>query len=612
MKKIVSLLITALAVSIAGRPGTRAAVTVQTAENVVGTGTNAWSYLIVEGESYESETDETDGVGFMRVDNTGSLTSPSGSTILATNTTASQKGALFTATPFGRHIDKVTYRVQFATPGTYYLYMRFTMFENAENGTYLNEDSFFLPPDLNKDPQNDWPLVDPTGQTGGYVEGCCDAAGFLFFNENGSVVNHSAGDEEGRKFWEGNFHWHSLTSSQFLNAETTGEPLVRFKYEVTADMVGKPQDFTVSYREGGVTIDLFLFSTNPDLLEQYSEARLDQTLLGIKLSIQDPANVVGTGTNAWSYLIVEGEDYASEMDATDGVGFMRVDSSGSLSNLIGSAILAPDTTASKKGALFTATPFARHIDKVTYRVQFATPGTYYVYMRFTMFENSENGTYLNEDSFFMPPDFNKDPQTDWPLVDPTGQTGGYVEGCCDAAGFLYIPEAGTVVNHSAGDEEGRAYWEGNFHWNALTSSQFLNAETTGEPLVRFKYEVTPDLVGKPLDFTISYREGGLTIDFFLFSTNPDLMQNYTQAELDKLLLAPSAGGSGPQIAISRTGNNVVLSWPVSAAGFVLESAPGLNSPTWTAVAGAPTVNGDQNTVTAESSTGTRFYRLRKP
>ena len=61
--------------------------------------------------------------------------------------------------------------------------------------------------------------------------------------------------------------------------------------------------------------------------------------------------------------------------------------------------------------------------------------------------------YLNEDSFFVPPDFDKDPQTDWPLIDAGGQNGGYTEGCCDGAGFLSIPEkggGGVRVNHSAG------------------------------------------------------------------------------------------------------------------------------------------------------------------
>ena len=320
------------------------------------------------------------------------------------------------------------------------------------------------------------------------------------------------------------------------------------------------------------------------------------------VTVQDPANVIGTGTNAWSYLVLEGEDYDTETDPTPGVGFTRVDSSSARTNLVGSSILGKNTTASKKGALFTQTAFGQHIDKVTYQVQFAKPGTYYLYMRFTMFENSENLTYLNEDSFFVPPDFGKDPQTDWPLSD----RGGYAEGCCDG-GFLTIKEGGTPVNHGAGDEAGRAYWEGNFHWNELLSSQFLNPETQGEPRLRFKYEVTASQVGKPLKWTISYREGGTTIDLFLFSTSPDLMDKYTQAELDQLLINPR-----PTLAVSRAGKTALLSWPTSAAGFVLESTATLSPQSWVPVTTPWVVVGDQNSVTADASSGTRFYRLRKP
>src|SRR5205807_1114421 len=112
--------------------------------NVVGTGTNAWSYLILEGEDYVSEANDTPGVGFTRADNSGAFTDFYGTPVLATNTTASKKGALWTQTIFGLHIDKVTYQVQFAKPGTYYLYMRFSMFENGTSTAgYTSEDSFF-------------------------------------------------------------------------------------------------------------------------------------------------------------------------------------------------------------------------------------------------------------------------------------------------------------------------------------------------------------------------------------------------------------------------------------------------------------------------------------
>ena len=334
------------------------------------------------------------------------------------------------------------------------------------------------------------------------------------------------------------------------------------------------------------------------------------------VTVQDPGNVVGTGDKAWSYLVMEGEDYDSETDATPGIGFTRVNDSGAITNFLGKPVLAKDTTASKKGALFTQTTFGQHVDKVTYQVQFAKPGTYYLYMRFTMFENGVNeGAYLNEDSFFVPPDFDKDPQTEWPLLDPaSGRNGGYTEGCCDSAGYLFIPEkggGGTRVSYSGGDEAGRAFWEGNFHWNDLWSSQFLNSETQGEPRVRHKYVVTASQVGKPLKFTISYREGGTTVDLWLFSTNPDLMDQYTQDELDQILLKQSPSPS-PKLAVSRTGNQALVSWPTSATGFVLESTSTLSPSNWTLVTTPSVVSGEQNSVTVDAGSGSRFYRLRKP
>ena len=326
-----------------------------------------------------------------------------------------------------------------------------------------------------------------------------------------------------------------------------------------------------------------------------------------QVTYQRPCDVVGSGTNAWSYLVMEGESYASEMNDTPGVGFTKVYAGDGLTNFYGNPVLGTNTTASKKGALFTQTVFSQFIDKVTYQVQFATPGTYYLYMRFTMFENGGNlAHYLNEDSFFLPPDFDKDPQTDWPLIAPNGQTGGYTEGCCDAAGFLYIPEkggGGTRISHTADTN----YWEGNFHWNDLLSSQFLVSGTSGEPHVRFKYEVTTNMLGKPLNFTIGYREGGVTIDLFLFSTHTNLMDQYTQAQLDQLLINPL-----PKLAINLAGMNATLSWPVAAIGFGLESASTLSSPGWTPITTPPVIIGDQNSFTVNAGTGSTFYRLKKP
>jgi|GEM_PF-1595795 len=610
MKRLLSTMFALAVAGSQGMPAAQAATTIQDPGNVVGTGTNAWSYLVVEGESFETKSNEDPAVGYAKVANNDAVMSFLGNPVLGSGTTASGKGALWTQTVFSQHVDKATYKVQFAKAGTYYLYMRFTMYENGGNeANYLNEDSFFVPPDFGKDPQTEWPLSD----RGGYAEGCCANAGYLYIQEPGSDerVNRSLGDEAGRVYWEGKFHWNKLVSSQFLNVETQGEPNVHFKYVVTDDMVGKPLDWTISYREGGTTVDLFLFSTSPDLELNYPEAELDQLLVsgGAELAIQDPTDVVGTGTNAWSYLKLEGEAFNAKSNEDPAVGYAKVANNETVQSFLGNPVLGAATTASGNGALWTQTVFSQHVDKATYHVQFATPGTYYVYMRFTMYENGGNeANYLNEDSFFVPPDFGKDPQTEWPLSD----RGGYAEGCCANAGYLYIQEPGSDerVNRSLGDEAGRAYWEGKFHWNKLVSSQFLNVETQGEPNVHFKYVVTQEMVGKPLDWTISYREGGTTVDLFLFSTSPDLELNYSEAELDQLLLG--GGSSNPSLAIGRSGARVTLSWPVSVAGFALESAPSVPGGVWTAVADPVVVTGSQNTVTVDAGPASRFFRLRKP
>jgi len=64
------------------------------------------------------------------------------------------------------------------------------------------------------------------------------------------------------------------------------------------------------------------------------------------------------------------------------------------------------------------------------------------------------------------------------------------------------------------------------------------------------------MVGQPLDFTISYRAAGVTIDLFLFSTHTNLMEFYSQTDLDGLFI-----NSQPKLGLSLAGTKVVLAWP---------------------------------------------------
>ena len=66
----------------------------------------------------------------------------------------------------------------------------------------------------------------------------------------------------------------------------------------------------------------------------------------------------------------------------------------------------------------------------------------------------------------------------------------------------------------------------------------------------------------------------------------------------------------PSLQIQLAGTNVVLTWPLSGAGYVLQSANKLTPPiSWTTVTNVPVIVNFQYTVTNQISGGSRFYRL---
>jgi hypothetical protein len=290
----------------------------------------------MEGENFVAKSNRNLTAGFTAVSPGSTNINAYGNPILATNTTASGKGALGTMGPlFGRFADKINYQVQFSTPGDYYMYMRFTMFENGSNlGGYTSEDSFYFPPNFNKDPQLDWPIPgSATVDTGGYTEGCCGSKGFLFildYQGDGSRTDHSS--SANTNYWEGNFHWNQLFVSQFLSGIHTNEDGSTragspFHYVVTPAMVGVPQNFTLAYREQGVTPDLFLFSTYTNLLNDYTQEQLDQLILQPKLAInRDSTNAVvswsmsASGYRLESTTSLASPSWTSVMDSAAIVG----------------------------------------------------------------------------------------------------------------------------------------------------------------------------------------------------------------------------------------------------------------------------------------------------
>jgi hypothetical protein len=66
----------------------------------------------------------------------------------------------------------------------------------------------------------------------------------------------------------------------------------------------------------------------------------------------------------------------------------------------------------------------------------------------------------------------------------------------------------------------------------------------------------------------------------------------------------------PTLTISRTGDNVLLTWPVTSDGFILEEIQ-VQQNTWTNSSAGVVIQGNENVAVIPIQSTVRFYRLRK-
>jgi hypothetical protein len=66
----------------------------------------------------------------------------------------------------------------------------------------------------------------------------------------------------------------------------------------------------------------------------------------------------------------------------------------------------------------------------------------------------------------------------------------------------------------------------------------------------------------------------------------------------------------PSLQAQASGTNLVISWPVSANGYALETSASLTGTnSWAPATNVPAIVGFQYTVTNAISGGSQFYRL---
>ncbi len=135
---------------------------------------------------------------------------------------------------------------------------------------------------------------------------------------------------------------------------------------------------------------------------------------------------------------------------------------------------------------------------------------------------------------------------------------------------------------------------------------------------------TPTLVAHDSVSAFGFRNGAAANDLirFLVWTSSMTVQNPPNGAfwLDDIYLAAGENLTDPTIppapapptlSITKSGNQVVIAWPASATGVILQSSASVSPTSWSDVTEPQVVVGDQVTVTVPIGTEPRFYSLRQ-
>ncbi|MCA9214310.1 MAG: PEP-CTERM sorting domain-containing protein [Planctomycetales bacterium] len=192
----------------------------------------------------------------------------------------------------GDFADKIYWETEFAEAGTYYLYFRYSLFDmrGLIDNTYGNEDSFYIPfNSFDEDPAGDsdeirtdrigFSALSSMGATP--ENGCRDIEADPFDNESLYLpIEDCEGDGLRTELhWEGQYHW---APARF---NFTGE---NAQYDI--EDTGVVLDYQIASRERGSSLDVMVFSMDPNLTAEDLDA-----LVGI--GVVDPG-VAGDFNNS--------------------------------------------------------------------------------------------------------------------------------------------------------------------------------------------------------------------------------------------------------------------------------------------------------------------------
>lgn len=84
------------------------------------------------------------------------------------------------------------------------------------------------------------------------------------------------------------------------------------------------------------------------------------------------------------------------------------------------------------------------------------------------------------------------------------------------------------------------------------------------------------------------------------------------ADGSQLVLSGGPDQSAPALSITRSGSNVIVGWPASFSGFILQQSSDIQATSWASVTNEIEVVGQRNQVSMPALEGRNFFRLSTP
>ena len=217
--------------------------------------------------------------------------------------------------------------------------------------------------------------------------------------------------------------------------------------------------------------------------------------------------------------------------------------------------------------------------------------------------------------------------TAWPNVSGIGVVGSPVHSGTKAIQITLYPGPSAYVSQSIGAQmlTGEAYvFSG---WVYLTSTNLPpmpmyvprirvspsadlhDAFPGGERAVG---DVPPLVVGwNFLQFTRTFTAQELSAAVYFGAIRVGGPGDYVFDDLS--VSGAAAPPTKPQLSLALTPtNSIVLAWPATASGFLLQESQSLQAANWATNAAIPVVIGASKQVVLPAPTGNRFYRLIQP